>query len=77
MMEEKREYTGHSRAGILGQSMGARNREETELSYRPASLCGKTGRYDNPISTRLLTPTGCSKILAPRIPHLWSLVLYY
>jgi hypothetical protein len=58
MMEDKREYTGHSRAGILEQSKGARNREEAELSYRPTSLCGTPGRYDNPIPTRFLIPIG-------------------
>jgi hypothetical protein len=31
--------------GILEQSMGARNRVETELSYRPASLCSLAGSY--------------------------------
>ncbi len=31
--------------GLLEQSMGARNRVETELSYRPASLCSLAGSY--------------------------------
>jgi hypothetical protein len=34
-------------AGVLEQSMAARNRVGTELSYRPASFFGLAGRYDN------------------------------
>ncbi len=30
-----------------------------------ASLCSLAGQYDNPISTRLLAPINCSKILVP------------
>jgi hypothetical protein len=41
-------------AGILEQSMGARNRAGTQLPHRPASLYSLAGRYDNPIPTRFL-----------------------
>jgi hypothetical protein len=40
-------------AGILEQSMEARNRVGTELSYWPASQCSLASRYDNPIPSRL------------------------
>ncbi len=47
-------------AGILEQSMGARNREGTNLSYCPANLCSLTGQYDNPTPTRFLASIDCS-----------------
>ncbi len=57
----KDDSTLFSSAGILGQSIGARNRVGkgrvgTELSYQPANLCSLARRYDNPIPTRFLTP---------------------
>ncbi len=51
-------------AGVLEQSMWARNRVGTALSYRPASLCSLAGQYDNPIPTRFLAHIDCSKIPA-------------
>jgi len=51
-------------ARILEQSMGARNRVGTALSYRHASLCSLAGRYDNPIPTRFLAHIDCFKIPA-------------
>jgi hypothetical protein len=47
--------------------MGARNRYRNPVvvwSYRPASLCSLTGRYDNPIPTRFLAAIDCSQIPA-------------
>ncbi len=44
--------------------METRNRVVTGSSYRPASLCSLVGQYDNPIPTRFLASTGCSKITA-------------
>ncbi len=37
---------------------------ETELLYRPVSLCSLADRYDNHISTRFLAPKECSTIPA-------------
>ena len=67
-------------AGILEQSMGARNQVGIGLPYRPAidcifkllrssgidsgSLCSLAGRYDNPMPTRFLAPIDWSKIPA-------------
>jgi hypothetical protein len=53
-------------SGILEQSMGARNRVGTELSYLlSSSLCSLAARYVNPIPTRrFLAPINCYKIPA-------------
>ncbi len=59
-------------AGILEQSMGAKNRVGTELSDRPASLYSLAGRYDNPFPTRFLAPIDCSKIPALNNEHVPS-----
>ncbi len=50
-------------AGILEQSMGARNRVVVP-AHQP--ICSLSGRCDNPIPTRFLAPTDCSKIPALR-----------
>jgi hypothetical protein len=39
------------------------NRVGTELASLQVSLCRVAGRYDNPIPTRFLAPTDCSKNL--------------
>ncbi len=39
-------------AGIVKQSMGAKNRVGIGLSYRPARLHRLAGRYDNAVPTR-------------------------
>jgi hypothetical protein len=46
--------------------MGVRNRVETELSYRPDSLCSLAGRNENPIPIRFLAPIDSSKIPAQK-----------
>jgi hypothetical protein len=61
------------RAGILEQSMGARNRVGIGLSYRPAMLHKLTGRCDNSVPTRFLAPVGCSKIPAQSHHAVYSL----
>ncbi len=54
----------YSSAGIFLQSMEARKRVSTELSYRTASQARLAGRYENPIPTRFLSSINCSKIPA-------------
>jgi hypothetical protein len=41
------QYTLYICAGILEQSMGARNRVGTGLSYQPSRLHRLAGRYEN------------------------------
>jgi hypothetical protein len=52
----------NSSAGILEQSMGARNREGIGLSYRLARLHRLAGRYNISVPTRFLAPIDCSKM---------------
>jgi hypothetical protein len=47
--------------------MGVRNREGTELSYLPDSLCSLAGRNETHIRTRFLAPIDCLKIPALEI----------